>query len=99
MPTLYARWLELLYATIAVGADQLDVFSRDADQDDPDGSSDARLTDDPAKDDYGKPGPGDLVVFVSERDGNSELYLMNLDGSNQRRLTYTPDVRENLPSW
>ncbi|MGQ9627997.1 MAG: TolB family protein [Anaerolineae bacterium] len=30
---------------------------------------------------------GNLIVFMSMRDGNWELYSMNLDGSNLRRLT------------
>jgi TolB protein len=27
-------------------------------------------------------------VFVSERDGNGEIYIMNDDGSDQTRLTF-----------
>lgn len=27
------------------------------------------------------------IVFQSERDGNSEIYVMNADGTNQLRLT------------
>lgn len=30
---------------------------------------------------------GQTVVFVSERDGNQEIYSMNVDGTNQTRLT------------
>lgn len=30
------------------------------------------------------------VVFTSDRDGNSEIYIMNIDGTNQRRLTNDP---------
>jgi len=33
---------------------------------------------------------GTTVVFRSERDGNSEIYLMNADGSSQRRFTNSP---------
>ena len=33
---------------------------------------------------------GRQVVFYSGRDGDYELYLMNLDGSGQRRLTTVP---------
>ena len=39
------------------------------------------------------------MVFVSDREGNAELFLMDRDGSNQRRLTNTPDARENVPDW
>ena len=31
------------------------------------------------------------IVFISTRDGNRELYVMNDDGSGARRLTTTPD--------
>ena len=31
------------------------------------------------------------IAFVSHRDGNSEIYLMNPDGTNQTRLTNNPD--------
>ena len=27
------------------------------------------------------------IAFVSERDGNREIYVMDADGKNQRRLT------------
>lgn len=33
---------------------------------------------------------GKRIVFYSERDGNSEIYAMDADGSNQRRLTNNP---------
>ncbi len=41
---------------------------------------------------------GRRIVFVSDRDGNHEIYVMNADGSNQRRLTDHPadDIR---PRW
>jgi len=45
------------------------------------------------------PPPADpAIVFVSERDGNRELYLMNADGSNQNRLTNSPNTDEH-PDW
>ena len=37
------------------------------------------------------------IAFVSERDGNPEIYVM-VDGKNQRRLTNTPSVEWD-PSW
>jgi len=33
---------------------------------------------------------GRKIVFVSERDGNPEIYVMNADRSNQKRLTNDP---------
>jgi len=37
------------------------------------------------------PGTSDKIVFTSERDGGSDVYLMNSDGSGQTRLTYTAE--------
>jgi Tol biopolymer transport system component len=41
---------------------------------------------------------GKRIVFYSERDDNAELYVMEADGSSQRRLTRTP-ADEGYPSW
>ena len=30
------------------------------------------------------------IAFVSQRDGNEEIYVMNADGSNVQRLTFDP---------
>jgi TolB protein len=41
---------------------------------------------------------GKQILFVSQRDGNSDIYLMNADGSDTRRLTRhpSPDIH---PDW
>jgi len=39
------------------------------------------------------------VVFVSDRDGNYELYVADADGGNPSRLTNTPDANELTPTW
>ena len=35
------------------------------------------------------------ILFVSRRDGNDEIYKMNADGSNQQRLTNSPEAESN----
>jgi len=42
--------------------------------------------------------PDKLIAFVSRRDGNREIYLMNADGSNQRNLTQNP-ASDDSPTW
>ena len=38
------------------------------------------------------------IAFVSDRDGNYDIYVMDVDGGNLRRLTNHPDI-DSLPSW
>jgi TolB protein len=38
------------------------------------------------------------IVFVSDRDGNDELYMMDYDGHNQTRLTYNTKI-DYMPAW
>lgn len=38
------------------------------------------------------------MVFVSDRDGNKEIYVMERDGSNQTQLTNSPG-RDDSPFW
>ncbi len=41
---------------------------------------------------------GNRAVFMSQRDGNWELYAMNIDGSNLNRLTNS-GANDGLPVW
>lgn len=41
---------------------------------------------------------GKKILFVSERDNDSEIYVMNADGSDQQRLTHQPGV-DGHPHW
>jgi 7,8-dihydropterin-6-yl-methyl-4-(beta-D-ribofuranosyl)aminobenzene 5'-phosphate synthase len=41
---------------------------------------------------------GSLIAFVSDRDGNDEIYRMDADGGNQRRLTEHP-ADDCFPFW
>jgi len=38
------------------------------------------------------------IAFVSDRSGNHEIYLMNADGTDVRRLTDDPAF-DSAPSW
>ena len=38
------------------------------------------------------------IAFVSDRDGNAEIYVMDPDGANPRNLTNHPDTDTN-PAW
>ncbi|KGJ98559.1 hypothetical protein ND16A_0629 [Thalassotalea sp. ND16A] len=66
---------------------------------DSDGSNVIRLTQNNADDWYPEISPdGTQIVFMSDRDGNREIYTMDIDGSNQKRLTVN-DVADWNPSW
>ena len=47
----------------------------------------------------GKSAPKVRIAFISDRDGNYEIYVMNADGSAQTRLTNSPDIIEGRPHW
>lgn len=38
------------------------------------------------------------IVFVSNRDGNDEIYMMDYDGYNQTRLTFNT-LKDYMPAW
>ncbi len=61
----------------------MDIFEADLD-----GGNLHRLTDAPGYDAEGSYSPnGKQIVFTSMRDGDQEIYVMNADGTDQRRLT------------
>ena len=43
-------------------------------------------------------GDGSKIAYNSDRDGNSEIYVMDADGSNQHRLTNNP-ADDGYPVW
>ena len=64
-----------------------------------DGTGVTRLTDDPGADALPAWSPdGDEIVFVSDRAGNEEIFVMNADGTAVEQLTDDPadDVE---PAW
>ena len=64
-----------------------------------DGSDVRRLTASLNLDDYPAWSPdGRCLAFVSNRDGNFEVYLMRPDGSEQVNLSRSPGV-DTFPTW
>ena len=49
------------------------------------------------------PGANGKIVFTSTRDANSEIYVMNPDGSGQKNLTKDPASKDSpndyTPTW
>jgi Tol biopolymer transport system component len=65
----------------------------------PDGKDLRRITNDP----YGNAGPdfspdGSQIAYVSTRDGNSDVFIVDTLGSEPRRITDSPS-RECCPDW
>lgn len=57
------------------------------------------MTDSPFQDIRPRFSPdGRRIVFVSNRDGNYEIYVMDADGTGQRRVTEQPE-RDDYPAW
>lgn len=51
-----------------------------------------------AKSDLPADSKGNLIAFTSQRDGNWEAYIMDLDGNNVRNLSNSPDSNDGLPT-
>lgn len=65
----------------------------------PDGSALTDLTSEPGGEDSPSWSPdGTKIVFVSNRDGNNEIYSMQADGSSQTRLTNDPSA-DGQSAW
>jgi len=61
--------------------------------------AETRLTDNSAEDKWPEWSPdGSKIIFVSDRDGYNEVYTMNPDGTDQRRLTNTV-AKDYCPDW
>lgn len=59
-----------------------------------------RLTSDAAWDSEPRVSPdGSQVAFVSDRDGNEQVWVMNLDGSGLRKVTDEETARVTDPVW
>jgi len=66
----------------------------------PDGTEVVRLTDSQGSSYSPAWSPdGREIVFVSDRDRDADLYLMNADGSNERLLTRNDSAEDRDPAW
>lgn len=66
----------------------------------PDGSREVRLSASGGNDANPAWSPdGARIAFQSTRAGNWEVFVMRADGSDQLRVTATPDRQEGEPSW
>ena len=68
-----------------------------------DGSNQTNIVNNPSESDW-HPSispDGSQIVFVSRRHGNHEIFVMNLDGTQQVRLTErtTTGFHDNWPVW
>lgn len=59
-----------------------------------------RLTDHPYRDfDVAWSPDSRKLAFISERDGNQEVYILDVQTKELKRLTKTPDAAESNPKW
>ena len=74
--------------------DDIDIFSLD-----PQSGSLTLLTEDDGLDERPSWSPdGQRIAFTSDRDGDVHIYVMNADGTNVQRVTFTPG-RNTDPAW
>ncbi|HIM12588.1 TPA: hypothetical protein EYM26_17535, partial [Candidatus Poribacteria bacterium] len=64
-----------------------------------DGQNQVNLTNNPASNQSPSWSPGGAkIAFSSNRDGNREIYVMDIDGQNQVNLTNNP-AKDITPIW
>ncbi len=96
-PTLAPRWSPdgrwIMYSMAVAG--NTDIYRVSANG----GGTPVKLTDSPGLDVGGSYSPdGSQIVFESDRSGSQQCYVMNADGSNQRRISFFGG-RCATPEW
>jgi len=96
-PTFAPRWSPdgkwILYSMASAG--NTDIFKISSSG----GGTPIKLTDSPGLDVGGSFSPdGSRIVFESDRSGNQQVYIMNADGSDQRRISFFGG-RSATPEW
>ena len=101
-PAWSPAWTRLAFQSNRNGNWDIFTMRADCDPTDPGAEENCdlqRLTDDPADDLLPAWSPdGRSIAFVSMRDGNPEIYVMDTSGGNQRRLTFSP-AGDWRPAW
>lgn len=96
-PTFAPRWSPdgkwILYSMATAGNTDIYKISSAG------GGTPVRLTDSPGIDVGGSFSPdGTKIVFESDRSGSQQIYVMNVDGSDQRRISFFGG-RAATPEW
>ncbi|TJY37823.1 DUF5050 domain-containing protein [Pontimicrobium aquaticum] len=93
MPRVSPKGNQLLYSSDAFHYTNSEIYLIN------ESLEEVNLSNNPAKDQFGSWSPdGEKVIFQSNRDGNFEIYVMNVDGTNIKRLTNN-NYNDIDPSW
>ena len=90
----------IAFAAENLGDDEVDYWAQHIYVIDADGSNMRRITQGQVWDSYPSWSPdGQRIAYRSNRDGNTEIYVMNADGSGSARLIDNADGVPSSPAW
>lgn len=98
------RWLayESYVTDPATNTSNLEIFIRDVSPSDPESQIPIRLTNNPAADFAPAWSPvGRQIAFVSTQDGDEEIWIANLDSTDNRfqKISHNQPAPDNHPAW